>query len=154
MPSISATVRRVVPGRRSEGFRRDTREITLLALECLQQSADPCPPLKGAVSGLLFLVQYLKKLQTNGKQAQLIVDRVAQMTNTLADVIPDSTAIPTNLESALVALDKTLHDICKLARSVPKATRLRRFLRAKRHEEQLASIQQQLDSALSDFTWN
>ncbi|KAI0267746.1 hypothetical protein BC834DRAFT_869759 [Gloeopeniophorella convolvens] len=52
----SAVFKRLVPGRRSEGFRRDTKDVTLLVLEGLKQSADPCPPLKGAVSGLLFLV--------------------------------------------------------------------------------------------------
>ncbi|KAI0267110.1 hypothetical protein BC834DRAFT_969137 [Gloeopeniophorella convolvens] len=150
--NISAIFRRVMRSRRSENFRRDTRDVTLLALECLQQSAYPCPPLKGAVSGLLFLVQHLKKLKANREQAQLIVHRVESITKILALAIPDSTAVPAHLESALVALDKALQDACKLAQSVPKATGVRRLLRAKKHEEQLASIQRQLDSAQSDFT--
>jgi len=141
------------------GFRRRrprdrtsaTISAIMIALTALKESADAFPPLKGAVAGVLHVVDLSQKVKSNKDECQKLASRVQEILDRIALAVPDATRISPDLLTRIDEFTRTLADIECFMEKLCHVKVIERLLRHKEHEGSIAEFNRRLDDALKSF---
>jgi hypothetical protein len=123
----------------------------MITLTALKESADAFPPLKGAVAGVLHIVDLSQKVKSNKDDCQKLASRVQEILDKIALAVPDATYISPDLLARIDEFTKTLADIECFMERLCRVKVILRLLRHKEHEGSIISFNRRLDGALKSF---
>ncbi|KZV67280.1 hypothetical protein PENSPDRAFT_688266 [Peniophora sp. CONT] len=127
------------------------KEILVLSLQALFESADAFPPLKSAVGGLLFLTTQVELVSGNQEQIADIYAQIDAFAASLESAIPDATTLSSAHEAAILALAQDIGAVCVEAEMIAHQRPFMRFVRAKRHSAVSGRLMKKLDRANESF---
>ncbi|VDC01471.1 unnamed protein product [Peniophora sp. CBMAI 1063] len=128
------------------------KDVLLLSLEALAQSADAFPPLKSAVGGLLFLTTQIELVSSNKEQISKIYAQIDAFAASLVRAIPDATALSPAHEAAIRALAEDIQAVSLDIEAIARQRPVKHLFCAKRHSGQLVQLMKRLDQADKSFT--
>ncbi|VDC01470.1 unnamed protein product [Peniophora sp. CBMAI 1063] len=128
------------------------KDVLLLSLEALAQSADAFPPLKSAVGGLLFLTTQIELVSGNKQQILDIYAQIDAFAASLVHAIPDATRLSPAHEAAIRTLAENIQAVSSDVELIARQRPIARFLRAKHHSARLEQLMKRLDQADKSFT--
>ncbi|VDC06690.1 unnamed protein product [Peniophora sp. CBMAI 1063] len=157
---ISPTVVAESPGsisvqplrRRPKVSKKMTKDILLLSLEGLAQSADAFPPLKSVVGGLLFIMTQVDAVSSNKEQVREIYTQIDVFAASLVRAVPDVTMLSPITQDAIRVLAEDMQAVHQDMEGLARQRVLVRFIRAKRHSSELQNLLKRLDQADASFT--
>ncbi|KZV70162.1 hypothetical protein PENSPDRAFT_734955 [Peniophora sp. CONT] len=128
------------------------KDILILSLEALSESADAFPPLKSAVGGLLYFTKRVELVSGNKEQIGEIYAQIDAFAASLVRAIPDATVLSPAHEAAILSLAEDINAVCVDMEVIARQRLFWRFLRAKPHSAQLQRMMKCLKRADRSFT--
>jgi len=87
----------------------------MITLTALKESADAFPPLKGAVAGVLHVVDLSQKVKSNKDECQKLASRVQEILDRIALAVPDATRISPDLLTRIDEFTRCVSTRCTLS---------------------------------------
>jgi len=126
-------------------------DLLSTSLLALKESADPFPPLKGVVGGVLALWDIAERVKHSKSDACAVALRAKDILDVIAEAVPDGSTIPEPMLRRIERFTSLLHDIRRLLAEIEHSGLFSRVVRLNLNEHALQGFKAQLDEAYRDF---
>ncbi|KAI0031807.1 hypothetical protein K488DRAFT_86486 [Vararia minispora EC-137] len=133
-------------------FRKSTsKDVLIITLEALRESADSLPPLRSALSTLLFLTDLSTKMSLNKDDLGRLYTRVDEVAASMEHALPDIESLAPSQIAAIASFDEELRRICSDMSRVQSQSRFACFVRAQKNTGDLVDFERRLNAAELTF---
>jgi len=125
--------------------------VPLIVLNAIKESSDAFPPLKGAVSSILHIIELSQKVKSNKEDCQKLAFRVQEILDKVTRAVPDATCISFDLLGRIAEFENTLDEIKLFMESLCRVNIFKRLIRHEEHKASFVKFNQLLDDAFQSF---